>query len=66
MVLHRTAISLLRLVVYSRAMDTVITFSAMFNKADNLCDFLLIFLHTKFFPFKVDLFSEGGKAILTE
>ena len=52
--------------------------TAIFNKGDNFCDFLFAFLHTpsekgstlkggsKFFPFRVDSFSEGKQTVLTE
>ena len=56
-------------------LDTCGRFSATFYKRDNFCDFLFAFSHTssllkmpvgsKFFPFRVDPFSEGRENTLT-
>ena len=60
--------------------DTLGTFSAIFDKEDSFCDFLVAFVHTKslqkrkefackgskVFSFKVDLPQNGNETILTE
>ena len=61
---------------FLRRQDTHGTFSAIFDTGDNFCYFLFAFLQTKcllkrgllpkgskFFPFKVDTFSEKSQAV---